>query len=182
MRSLLIGSILTAVLAAASLCAQVPAPATQDLDRMGQILKEAADLQSTQPQAVADKLGPLLAELRQLRQSGTLSPEASKILQDALLLMIRTQSMLLMSEAEISTSIRELLTANPKIDDGIFNPRERLLVNKIRSAETGHYVLETTPPGATLFYLGAELSKTPADVALIAGTYRFQLRLPGYLD
>jgi hypothetical protein len=181
-RLLLICSLLITILAAPALSVQAPASAPQDIAKMEQALKEAADLQSSRPDAVAEKLAPLFADLRPLRQSGTLTPAASQILQDALLLLMRTQSMLLLSEQEISASLRELLITNAKIDESLFNPREKLLLDKIRSAETGHYALETTPPGAVLSYLGAELGKTPSNVALIAGTYRFQLRLPGYLD
>lgn len=149
---------------------------------MAQTLREATDLQSAQPQAVAQKLDPLLAELRQLRESGTLTQAASRIYQDALLLLVRTQIMLLAPEPAINASFRELLVANPKIDESIFNPREKLLLDTIRSSEGGRLEMQTTPPGATISYLGVELGKTPLDIPLIAGTYRLQLRLQGYLD
>jgi hypothetical protein len=181
-RPQLIIGILIAILAPSALSAQVPAPAAQDIGKMEQVLKEAGELQSSQPQAVAEKLAPLLAELRPLRQSGTLAQDGARILQDALVLLMRTQTMLLLPEAQITVLARELLTTNPRIDESIFNPREKLLLQKIRSAETGRFVLQTTPPGAVLIYLGTELGKTPAEVPLVSGAYRFQLRLPGYLD
>ncbi|MBN1567435.1 MAG: PEGA domain-containing protein [Acidobacteria bacterium] len=162
--------------------AQIPSQTAFDAAAADLILKEAGELQSTQPQSVGEKLAPLLTELRQARQGGTLGEDASRILRDALLLLMRTQIMLLAPEQEILTQVREILIANPKIDETIFNPREKLLLNKVRSGETGSLSLETTPPGAILSYLGAELGTTPAKVDLIAGAYRFQLRLPGYLD
>ena len=179
---LFIGTVLFFTLALSSIFAQAPSQTTYDAATMEQVLKEAGELQSTAPQSVAEKLAPLLTELRQSRQSGTLGGDASRILKDALLLMMRTQIMLLAPEQEILALVRELLITDPKIDEGIFNPREKLLLNKIRSAETGSLSLETSPPGAVLSYLGAELGTTPVKVDLIAGSYRFQLRLPGYLD
>jgi len=157
------------------------APA-QDLPKMEQLLKEAAELQAARPQGVAEKLAPMLAELRELRQGGKLTPEASKLLQDALLLQMRTMTMLLLPEAEIASLFRELLVTNPRIEETVFNPREKLLFTKLKSTETGHYLLQSTPPGAVLSYLGAEFGNTPLSVALIGGTYHFQLRLPGHLD
>ncbi len=183
MRSRLIGFVLL-ILAAplAGLLPQTGAPPILDIGRMEQTLKEAGDLQSAQPQAVAEKLAPLLAVLRPLRQNGTLTADGARILQDSLLLLMRTQSMLLLPEVEITALFRELLNTNPKIDESIFNPREKLLLGKIRSAETGNVELQTTPPAAVISYLGTELGKTPADLPLLAGTYRFQLRLTGYVD
>lgn len=162
--------------------AQQAAPVAQDPARMEQILKEAAELQSARPQAVAERLAPLLTELRPRRSDGTLGLEGARILQDALLLLLRTQSMLLLPEAQIADTFRELLNTNPRIGEDLFNPREKLLLEKLRSAETGHFELQTTPPDAALMYLGTELGKTPSDLPLIAGTYRFQLRLEGYFD
>jgi len=170
--------------------AQAPAPGaaqvpeTQDLARMEQALKEANELQATQPQAVPEKLAPLLAELRQLQQKGSMTAAQHRIFQDALLLQMRTQAMLLQPEQEVVASLRELLVVNPKIDESIFNPREKLLADKVRSAETGRFSLQTTPAGAQLSYMGMELGATPLDPAipLIAGTYWLQLRKQGYLD
>ena len=177
-----IGTVLFFTLALPSIFAQAPSQTTYDAATMELILKEAGDLQSTEPQSVDEKLAPLLSELRQARESGTLAGDASRILKDALLLMMRTQIMLLAPEQEILALVRELLINDPAIDESIFNPREKLLLNKIRSAETGSLTLETTPPGAVLSYLGADLGTTPGKFDLIAGIYRFKLRLPGYLD
>jgi hypothetical protein len=178
----LIGSVLFFTLALSSIFAQTSSQTTYDAASMDQALKEAGELQSTEPQSVAEKLAPLMMELRQSRQNGTLGGDASRILKDALLLLMRTQIMLLAPDQEILALVRELLITDPKIDEGIFNPREKLLLNKIRSVETGSLSLETSPPGAVLSYMGVQLGATPAKVDLIAGSYRFQLRLPGYLD
>lgn len=187
-KSLLLTGCLIALLCAGVLYAQAPAPGaaqaaeTQDLARMEQALKEAHELQATQPQAVPEKLAPLLAELRQLQQNGSVTAAQHRIFQDALLVLMRTQAMLLQSEQEVMASLRELLVVNPKIDEGIFNPREKLLVDKVRSAEIGRLSLQTTPPGIPLGYMGMELGVTPLDIPLMAGTYRLQLRKQGYLD
>jgi hypothetical protein len=159
-----------------------PDAPSQDLAKWEQVLKEAGELQAAQPQAVAEKLAPLLTELRQLREGGALTPEASRILQDALLLAMRTQGMMLLPEAQIIPIARELLVTNPRIEDSLFNPRERIMIGKIRSAETGRLAVQTTPPGAALLYSGSEFAKTPAEIPLIAGSYRFRVRMQGYLD
>jgi hypothetical protein len=179
---LFIGNVLFFALTLSSIFAQAPSQTAYDATTMDLALKEAGELQSVAPQSVAEKLAPLLTELRQSRQSGTLGGDASRILKDALLLMMRTQIMLLTPEQEILALVRELLITDPTIDASIFNPREKLMLNKIRSAETGSLSLETTPPGAVLSYLGSELGTTPVKVDLIAGSYRFRLRLPGHLD
>jgi tetratricopeptide (TPR) repeat protein len=153
-----------------------------DPAKMEQLLKEAADLQSSQPQAVAEKLAPLLSALRQQRQDGKLAADTARILQDALLLAARTQSMLLLSEEEITPLFREILVTNPRVDESTFNPREKAALQKIRQSETGHLLLQTTPAGAGVAYLGSEFGRTPSSFALIAGAYRFRLSLPGYLD
>ncbi len=159
------------------------APSTpQDPSKLEQILKEASDLESAQPQGVAEKLAPALAELRQMRQAGSLTQATLTIYQNALLLLMRTQAVLLAPEQDIITTLRELLVASPKIEDSQFNPREKLLLAKVRSAETGRLSLQTTPPGGTLTYMGIELGTTPADVPLMAGTYPLVLRKQGYLD
>jgi hypothetical protein len=178
---LIIGILIT-ILVPSALSAQAPDAAAQDIGKMEQVLKEAGELQSSRPQAVAEKLAPLLAELRQLRQNGALAQDGARILGDALVLLMRTQIMLLLPEAQITPLAHELLTTNPGIDVSNFNPREKLLLEKIRTAEMGRLVLQTTPPGVTLSYLGTELSKTPAEIPLISGIYRFRLRLEGYLD
>jgi len=162
--------------------AQEAPPAASDPAKMEQTLKEAGDLQSTQPQGVAEKLTPLLTELRQLRQKSALTAATSRIYQEALLLLMRTQAMLLAPEPEIMVSFRELLVLNPKIEDGIFNPREKLTLDKVRSAETGRLSLQTNPAGCTLTYLGVEMGVTPADIPLVAGSYPLVLRKQGYLD
>lgn len=177
-----VAGILIPILIVSGLCAQVAEPVVQDPAKWGQVLKEAGELQSAQPQEVAGKLAPLLAELRPLRQSGTLTQEAARILQDALLLLMRNQIMLLLPEAEITALAHELLITNPGIDDDQFNPRERNLLEKIRAAEMGRLVVQTTPPGAALSYLGGELGKTPADLPLMSGSYHLKVNLPGYLD
>lgn len=177
-----IGTVLLFTLALSSVIAQDTSPKIYDAATMDLVLKEAGELQSTAPQSVSEKLAPILAELRQSRQSGTLGEETSRILKDALLLMMRTQTMLLAPEQEILELVRELLTTDPKMDEGIFNPRERLLVKQIRSAETGSLSLDTTPPGAILSYSGSELGTTPLKLDLVAGSYQLHLRLPGYLD
>lgn len=178
----IIRGILILTLTLSLLCAQESPQAPVKAADMESVLKEAVELQSKEPQAVAEKLAPMLAELRQLRQNGTLGADTARILHDALLLMMRTQIMLLTPEQEILAVIRELLIANPSIDESAFNPREKLLLRKVRTADTGSLTLETTPPGATLSYLGTALGATPGKYALIAGTYRFRLSLPGYLD
>lgn len=177
-----ISAVLFFTLALSSIFAQTPSPTPYDAATMEQVLKEAGELQSTAPQSVAEKLAPLLTELRQSRQGGTLGGDASRMLKDALLLMMRTQIMLLAPEQEILALVRELLIADPQMDESIFNPREKLLLNKIRSTETGSLSLETSPHGVVLSYSGVKLGATPAKIDLIAGSYRFQLRMPGYLD
>ena len=149
---------------------------------MQALLKEAEDLQSTRMQEVLVRLAPLLAELRQLQEKRLLTPETSKIFQDALLLEVRTQVKLLAPEQEMTRSFRELLVLNPKIDESIFNPREKLLLDSLRSAESGRLSLETDPPGGTLTYLGVEMGITPVSLPLVAGTYRLNLRKQGFLD
>jgi hypothetical protein len=146
------------------------------------ILKEARDLQTTQLAEVPNKLAPLLAELRQLQQGGKLDPEISKIYQEALLLQISAQTKLLAPESDITAAYRELLVVNPKLDDSAFNPREKQLLDKMRSAETGRLSLKTDPPGITLLYIGIDLGTTPVDVSLIAGAYRLLLRKEGFRD
>jgi hypothetical protein len=177
-----IGSILFLIVALPSLFGQDSLPAAYDVEKMTQILKKAGDLQSTEPQSVAQTLAPLLEESRRLRQNGMLTADASRILKDALLLMMRTQIMLLTPEREILTFVREILITDPKIEESFFNPREKLLVKKIRSAETGNLSLETTPPGASISYQGKELGVTPIELNLIAGDYKIKLSLLGYLD
>jgi hypothetical protein len=161
---------------------QEAAPLVFDLAKMEQILKEAGDLQSDQPQVVAEKLNPLFAELRQMRLKGALKKETSKVYQDALLLLMRTQAILFAPENEMNSSLRELLMLNPKIDDSIFNPREKQLLEKVRSAETGTLSLQTNPPGCTVSYQGVDWGITPLDISLVAGSYPLALRRPGYFD
>lgn len=162
--------------------AQEAAPAVFDFAKMEQVLKEAMELQSTQPQAVVEKLNPLMVELRQLRQKGTLKADTSKIYQDALLLLMRTQSMLFAPDNEINSSFRELLVLNPKIEDTIFNPREKQLLEKVRSTDTGKLSLQTNPPGCAVSYQGVEMGVTPLEIPLVAGSYPLVLRKQGYLD
>jgi hypothetical protein len=154
----------------------------QVIARMENALKEAAELQSSQLQEVLVRLEPLLSELRQIRQKGELTPATSQIYQEALLLLLRTQAKLLVPEAQIQTSLRDLMVLNPKMDDSTLNPREKILLEKIRSAETGKLILQTNPPQCSLIYLGIDLGTTPADITLIAGSYNFVLRKPGYRD
>ena len=144
--------------------AQEAAPPVFDLAKMEQVLKEAGELQSTQPQAVAEKLTPMFVELRQMRQKGTIKADAIKLYQDALLLSMRTQAILMATEDEISSSFRELLVLNPKIEDSIFNPREKTLLEKVRSAETGTLSLQTNPPGCSITYLGMDWGVTPLEI------------------
>lgn len=174
--------LLIASLFVGSAFAQTTPPVAPDLPKMEQALKEAGDLQSTQPGAVAEKLTPVLTDLRQLRQKGTLTLQTIKIYQDALLLLMRAQSLLMAPEPEIVASLRELVVVNPKIEDAIFNPREKLLLENLRSAETGRLALQTNPPGCTLTYHGTEWGSTPVDVPLLAGTYTLRLSKQGYLD
>ncbi len=155
-----------------------PTPVAQ----MRQLLTEAAGLQETELQKIPEKLAPLLEELRLRLQNGTLNEESLRIFQEALLLQMRTQSKLLVDESAIAATVREVLVISPRIDDTTFNPREKLLVNKIRSADTGRLSLQTTPPGAELLYFGTSLGTTPVDLPLIAGSYRLQLRKDGYRD
>jgi hypothetical protein len=162
--------------------AQEAAPPVFDLANAEQVLKEAGDLQSSQPEAVAEKLNPLLAELRQLRQKGALKAETSKTYQDALLLLMRTKAILSAPDGEINSSFLELLVLNPKIEDSIFNPREKQRLEKVRSAENGALSLQTTPPGCAVSYQGVELGVTPIDITLVAGSYPLVLRKQGYID
>lgn len=177
-----IGSILFLSLAVPSILAQVSSESAFDAARIEQVLKEAGELQSTEPQSVAERLAPVLNQLRQIRDSGRLQQDTSRILKDALVLMMRTQTMLLAPEQDVLAFIRELLVTDPKIDEGTFNPREKLLLKKLRSAETGSLSLETNPQGAVLLYQGAELGASPGTFEFIAGNYRLQLRMPGYVD
>ena len=71
--------LLIASLFVGSAFAQTTPPVAPDLPKMEQALKEAGDLQSTQPGAVAEKLTPVLTDLRQLRQKGTLTLQTIKI-------------------------------------------------------------------------------------------------------
>jgi hypothetical protein len=174
--------VLTAILCATTGFAQEAAPPVFDLAKMEQVLKDAGELQSAQPEAVAEKLNPLLAELRRLRQKGALQAETSKAYQEALLLMMRTQAILFASEDEIKASLRELLALHPKIDDSIFNPLEKQLLEKVRSAETGTLSLKTNPPECSVRYQGTELGVTPLDIPLIAGSYPLTLQKTGYID
>jgi hypothetical protein len=174
--------VLASILCLETGLAQEAAPPVFDLARMEQILKEAGELQSAQPQAVAEKLNPLLSELRQLRQKSALKADTLKMYQDAILLLMRTQAMLMASENEISSSFRELLVLNPKIEDSIFNPREKALLEKVRADETCTLSLQTTPPGCTVSYMGVELGVTPVDIPLVTGSYPLSLRKQGYLD
>ncbi len=150
--------------------------------RMRQILSEAAALQDTELQKVPERLAPLLADLHARLLAGTLAGETPRIYREVLLLQLSTQSKLLADEQEIMSTVREILIVDPRIDESAFNPREKQLVNRIRSAETGRLALQTAPPGAEILYLGASLGTTPADLALIAGTYRLQLRKEGFRD
>jgi hypothetical protein len=179
---ILIGKILFFSLALSQLHAQATSDAANDVENMKLVLKEAGELQSTEPVSAAEKLAPLLATLRQLRESGALKPDVSKVFKDALLLMARTQTMLLAPEDDIMAFFRELLIVDPQVDESVFNPREKLLLKTLRSTESGNLSLETNPSGVILSYLGIEMGKTPGKFELIAGSYRFHLRLPGYLD
>ncbi len=162
---------------------QLPASASeQDVARMAAALQEARDLQATQLSEVPVRLAPLLAELRSLQESGKLSQETAGLYQEALLLQISTQTKLLAPEDQIAISFRELLLVNPVLDDSGFNPREKLLMEKVRSAETGRLSLETEPPGASLLYAGMVLGTTPFEISLIAGRYPLRLTKEGYLD
>jgi hypothetical protein len=174
--------ILTSILCLETGFAQEAAPPVFDPAKMEQAFKEAGELQSTQPQAVAEKLNPMLVELRQLRQKGTLKADAIKMYQDALLLLMRTQAILMATEDEIGSSFRELLTLNPKIEDSVFNPREKTLLEKVRAAETGTLSLQTTPPGCSVTYLGMDWGVTPLEIPLVSGSYTLSLRKQGYLD
>jgi hypothetical protein len=177
-----IAFVLTVFFYVVSGLAQETAPLAGDPAKMEQVLKEAGDLQSAQPQAVAEKLNPLFSELRQLRQKGALIAETAKIYEDALLLLMRTQAMMMASESDSLSSFRELLVLNPKIEDTVFNPREKQLLEKVRSTETGKLTLQTNPPGGTVLYQGVEMGITPLDLSLAAGTYPLALRKQGYLD
>jgi hypothetical protein len=161
---------------------QTSAATDQSLERMRSIVREAEDLQASELQGVLDKLSPLVEELAELHAKGALNAETARVYQDALLLKIRTQIKLLVPDSEITEAFRTLLVLNPATEGALFNPREKLLYDKIRSAETGRLVLQVEPAGASLIYLGADLGAAPANVPLIAGTYRLQLRKPGYLD
>ena len=149
---------------------------------MADLLREAQDLQPVKLAEVSVRLAPLLAELRQLRQSGSLTPEISRIFQDALLLQVRTQTKLLAPEPEIVASFHELLVINPKLDESAFNPRERSLLEKVRSSETGQLSLKTHPAAVRVFYGGTEMGISPLELPLISGTYRLLLRREGYRD
>ena len=98
----------------APIFAQTPSQTAFDAAAADLILKEAGELQSTKPQSVGEKLAPLLTELRQSRQNGTLEGDALRILRESLLLMMRTQIMLLAPEQEILSLVREILVANPR--------------------------------------------------------------------
>jgi hypothetical protein len=153
-----------------------------DVAKMEEELKAAADSELTLLPDVAGKLAPMLAELGQMRQKGSLTAPAVKIFHEALLLLIRTQTKLLVPEEKILPTLRDLLILDPKLSEGDFNPREKILIEKIRSAETGHLQVQSKPEAAALLYLGSELGATPVDMPLMAGTYRFLLRKEGYLD
>jgi hypothetical protein len=159
-----------------------PAQEAQEVSRLEQAVKEAAEMQSTQPGVVAEKLAPVLGEMRQRQQKGNMTPAIRKIFETAILLQTRTQAILLQPEQEVIDSLRELLIVNPAVDEGVLNPREKLLVQRIRTVETGRLQIQTVPSGAALTYLGMELGLTPLDLPLIAGTYRLRLRRQGYLD
>jgi hypothetical protein len=150
--------------------------------QMEQALKEAAALQETEVQKIPEKLAPLLEQLHGRLVAGTLNEESLRLYQEALLLQMRTQSKLLVEEPAITATVREILVVSPHIDEANFNPREKQLVNKIRSAETGRLNLQSSPPAAELLYLGVSLGSTPVDLPLIAGTYKFRLRKDGYRD
>lgn len=176
------GALISSILIIAGIWTGIPCLAAQEPAKWDQVLKEAGELQVSQPQAVAEKLAPLLADLRAARQKGALGPDAAKILQDALLLLMRNQYMLLLPEVQIAPVAREILVTNPVIDSGIFNPRERILIDKIRAAETGQFSVQSVPPGAALYYMGTEMGKAPAEFPLIAGDYHWKMALPGYHD
>jgi hypothetical protein len=95
---------------------------------------------------------------------------------------MRTQAILMATEDEIGSSFRELLTLNPKIEDSVFNPREKTLLEKVRAAETGTLSLQTTPPGCSVTYLGMDWGVTPLEIPLVSGSYTLSLRKQGYLD
>ncbi len=155
-----------------------PTPVAQ----LRQLLTEAAGLQETELQKVPEKLAPLLTELRGRLQTGNLDAESRSIFQEALLLQMRTQSKLLADEATIAATVRDIMVVAPLVGDAVFNPREKLLVDRIRSAETGRLSLQTAPPGAGLLYLGQSLGTTPVDLPLIAGSYKLLLHKDGYRD
>jgi hypothetical protein len=161
---------------------QTPATPDQTVQRMRAALKEAEDIQASELQGVLDKLAPLLDELSQWQAKGALTAETATVYQDGLLLKIRTQIKLLVPDPDIAASFRALLVLSPNLDDTIFNPREKLLFEKIRSAETGRLALQIDPPGGTVTYMGMELGAAPLNVPLIAGTYHLRAQKPGYFD
>jgi len=173
--------LLPAILFPAFLRAQAPANGAQDLSRMQLALKEAHELQS-QPAAVLEKLKPLVDELSVMYRTKTLSAEASRVFQEALLLQARAQGGRLAPEPEIVASLRQILLLNPRVTPDSFNPREQALVERVRAIESGTLVLRTDPAGCSVVYLAEDLGTTPLEIPLVAGTYRLRLRKQGYRD
>jgi hypothetical protein len=54
------------------------------------------------------------------------------------------------------------------------------LLEDLRAKLLGTVSVATTPPGAEIFYNGRSLGKTPADVKLMAGPIKFELKAPGF--
>ena len=162
--------------------AQEPVPPQLDAAAMAARLAEAQELAGKQVSAAQGKLRELLADLRYWHDTGPMTAESAAIFQDALVLNIGLQTKLLAPEGQILDSFRELLIINPILDENLFNPREKLLLEKCRSGQSGRLSLQTTPAEAGLYYLGRELARTPAELSLMAGSYRLTLTSDGYLD
>jgi len=179
---ILIGSILFLCMNSLPLSAQETSGAGDNIENWKSVLTEAVELQATEPSSVAEKLASLLSELLRLREEGTLQPERPQFSRMRSCWRRVRRQCCLRPEDDILAFMRELLVVAPGIDESIFNPREKLLLEKLRSTETGSVSLETDPSGAVLSYLGAEMGKSPGKFALIAESNRFRLSLPGYLD
>ncbi len=161
---------------------QAAEPTPQELARLAAAIEETRQLSQTELTAAQERLQVLLGQFRQWRDSGSVGSDGARLYQDALLLHIGVQTRLLVPEEEILNSFRELMRLNPVINPELFNPREKLLLERSRLGSIGNLSVRTQPTDVSLLYLGNELGRTPLDIPLVAGRYHFLLRRTGYLD
>jgi len=173
---------LLVLLSLPAVAAQVPDPGPQSLAEFREALIEARDLQATELQTAREKLTTLLAALRNVQESMALNAESAEIFGEALLLQIGIQTKLLAPEEEIYSLLRELLIIKPTVDDILFNPRQKLLFERVRVVDSGRLSIRTTPPGGSIIYLGNNLGETPLELPLVEGTYPLLLRKEGFRD